>query len=321
MKLLCARAVGVIALMIMSGCIGVTTTQQKAGERMAGRMAARFDTPHYEPFFLPGGSNAVLFVHGFPGSPAQMRPLAESLHAKGWTVRGLLMPGNGKDVKRLTSLTGNEWTKAIQTAVAEMAPKYKRLLVVSYSMGAAMTCAGLTPGELDGLVLIAPYQWEESSSDTFIWTYLHPFMPKLWQPFRKTDLSAPDTKALMGRYFPAEFLSQPEFQDEIRAFTLPIPLIARLRMIVRSAYDSKWQANQLPILIIQGSEDTVAHPTRSRELARRWSGNTRYQELAGDHYEVITPGSPSFPMVSRSVCDFADEVAAAPPVRWKELSR
>ena len=37
----------------------------------------------------------VLLVHGFTGSPSSMRPWAEYLNQKGFTVRVPLLPGHG----------------------------------------------------------------------------------------------------------------------------------------------------------------------------------------------------------------------------------
>ena len=48
-----------------------------------------------KPFFLPGDEHAVLLTHGFTGSAAHMRPLGDYLHAQGFTVRGILLPGHG----------------------------------------------------------------------------------------------------------------------------------------------------------------------------------------------------------------------------------
>ena len=308
------HVIGLAALLLMAGCASVTPLQRAAGERALQQMADAFDIPVHNPFFLPGGSNAVLLVHGVPGSPAQMRPLADALHAQGWTVRGLLIPGNGRDTGRITSMTGAEWTNAIRTAVAEMAPHYARLLVVGYSMGAAMTCASLVPGDVDGLVLIAPYQWQESWSDRLVWTCLRPFMPHFYQPFRKSDLSDPANRARLVEYFPREFLDRPESQDAIRSITFPLPLIACLRATVRPAYGRAWEGGRVPVLILQGAGDTVAHAARSRELARRWGGLTRYEELAGDHL-LLDPASPALPMIVRRLCTFAAETAAAAPLR------
>jgi esterase/lipase len=39
-------------------------------------------------FTIPGSTPAALLLHGYLGSPAEMRPLAQALNGRGWTVRG-----------------------------------------------------------------------------------------------------------------------------------------------------------------------------------------------------------------------------------------
>ena len=312
MRVFVHSAICGLAVILLAGCSTVTPAQREAGDRMARMMAARFDTPADKPFFLRGGPNAALFVHGFPGTPAQLRPFAEALHAQGWTVRGVQMPGNGSDTARMSSLTGQEWIDTVRNAVAEMSSHYKRVLVVGYSMGAAMSCASLAPENVDGLVLIAPYQWRENVAETFVWTFFRPLMPKLYQPFKSSDFSKPATRALLSEYFPQEFLDQPAYREEIRSYTVSIPLIAQLRSTVRSAYGRKWKDARIPIMILQGTEDKTALPSRSRALAARWGVRSQYIELPGDHL-FIKPGSPAFPGIVHDLCLFAAKLAAKPP--------
>ena len=49
-----------------------------------------FQEAKHEPFFWPAEGPAAVLVHGFPGTPAEMRPLAKSLHERGWTTAGPL---------------------------------------------------------------------------------------------------------------------------------------------------------------------------------------------------------------------------------------
>ncbi len=39
--------------------------------------------PRHQPFLWPGSTAAALLIHGFPGTPAEMRPLAETLQPMG----------------------------------------------------------------------------------------------------------------------------------------------------------------------------------------------------------------------------------------------
>ena len=53
--------------------------------------------PHLDPspFLLEGGRVGVLLIHGFTGSPPEMRLIGEYLHQRGFTVAAPLLPGHG----------------------------------------------------------------------------------------------------------------------------------------------------------------------------------------------------------------------------------
>ncbi len=79
-------------------------TAQTGGAAPDSRMQAKqflsftaFDAPEHQPFFWRSGEAAILMVHGFPGTPKEVRPLARQLYGEGWTVQGLLLPGFGRE--------------------------------------------------------------------------------------------------------------------------------------------------------------------------------------------------------------------------------
>lgn len=62
------------------------------------------------PFFFEGGPTGSLSIHGFSGSPPEMRPMGEYLAQKGLTVRGGGWPDTAPPPKtwpRLTGATGS----------------------------------------------------------------------------------------------------------------------------------------------------------------------------------------------------------------------
>ena len=79
-----------------------------------------FQGAEHLPFTLAGsapGGPAALLVHGFPGTPAELRPLAEALHAAGWTARGLLLPGFGPEFAALGRQHAADWIGAVRGAL------------------------------------------------------------------------------------------------------------------------------------------------------------------------------------------------------------
>ena len=81
---------------------------ERVGERnMADAMA--------QPFFFPGGEHGALLIDGFTGSSSHMRLLGEHLHAVGFTVRGINLPGHGNRLEDMGKYTWKDWLQASKT--------------------------------------------------------------------------------------------------------------------------------------------------------------------------------------------------------------
>ena len=74
--------------------------------------------PGAEPFFWRGENNkGVLLIHGFTGSPSELRELGEELHRKGYTVEGLLLAGHGTDPHDLLDVKAEQWEEQVHQGV------------------------------------------------------------------------------------------------------------------------------------------------------------------------------------------------------------
>ncbi len=66
-----------------------------------------FQGEQHADFLIERGEPAALLIHGFPGTPAEMLPLAPILNSAGWTTRGLLLPGFGAQIDSLFQRTAH----------------------------------------------------------------------------------------------------------------------------------------------------------------------------------------------------------------------
>lgn len=109
------------------------------------------------PFFLNGGDTGVLLIHGFTGSPAEMRRLGGYLHAAGLTVAAPLLPGHGTTVADCNDTRWADWTAAVEAALAQVQATCRAVFVAGLSMGALLTLylAEQHP-EVAGAALYAP---------------------------------------------------------------------------------------------------------------------------------------------------------------------
>jgi carboxylesterase len=88
-----------------------------------------------DPFFLPGDDRAVLCIHGFTGTPYEMRFLGEQLATRGLTVRGIALPGHATHIDDLYDKTWRDWVDAVVAAYDELAARSRGVVVVGQSLG------------------------------------------------------------------------------------------------------------------------------------------------------------------------------------------
>ena len=107
-----------------------------------------------QPFHFVGETRpdvGVLVLHGFTGSPAEMRPLGLGLHREGFTVHGPLQPRHGELPARLRGARYREWIDAALDGLETLAD-CQHLFLAGLSMGGLITLylAALAAGANEG---------------------------------------------------------------------------------------------------------------------------------------------------------------------------
>lgn len=93
-----------------------------------------------QPFSWAGRAHGILLIHGFTGSPANMRPLAEALIADvPYTIEGMLLPGHGTQMRDMRTHGGYApWRKAVFDAFDALAARCAQVSVIGHSMGGVL---------------------------------------------------------------------------------------------------------------------------------------------------------------------------------------
>jgi carboxylesterase len=87
------------------------------------------------PFSCEGDGRGVLLIHGFTGTPFEMRHLGRRLHERGMTVACPLLPGHGGSAAALARTTYHDWFGAVERAFYELRERCERVAVAGLSMG------------------------------------------------------------------------------------------------------------------------------------------------------------------------------------------
>ena len=108
------------------------------------------------PELTGGRSVGVLLSHGFPGSPASMRPWAEHLAERGYAVEVPLLPGHGTRWQDLNRVRWDDWYGQVSRAFEKLSADNDAVVVGGLSMGGALVLrlAADHPDRISGVVLV-----------------------------------------------------------------------------------------------------------------------------------------------------------------------
>ncbi len=261
-----------------------------------------FQEPKHRAFIWPGGQAAALLVHGFPGTPAEVRPIAELLQPMGWTVQALLVPGFGEQFRTLGEQRYEDWIAAIVEALMALRAAHRPLLLAGFSMGGALAISAAAMAAPEGLLLLAPFSWPEGLTHA-AGHLVSPFLPRAIRPFRSADLNNVRVRMALLAALPGIDLEDPEVREAARELVVPTALVRQVFRTGRRAYRHAAEL-RLPALVIQGKRDETVLPARTRALAGRLGNEVRYLEVDAGH-RLIGEQNLAWPTVQEAIMDFA----------------
>lgn len=93
-----------------------------------------------EPFEYKGGNRkAVLFVHGYPGSPKMFYMAREYAINEGFDVFSPRLPGFSSAIDEFVKTNFSMWAKYITDYYLDIRDSYDKVYIVGHSMGGALT--------------------------------------------------------------------------------------------------------------------------------------------------------------------------------------
>lgn len=268
--------------------------------------SAVFQDERHQPFLWEGSQTyCAILVHGFPGTPCEMRSAAEVLHNQGWTVHGLLLPGFGIEIHSLVDKSYTDWLSTILNTINQYKQKYDKVILVGHSMGGALSVQAAVSSDIDGLLLLAPF-WK---IEHVLWTLLPGIRLILptFKPFKiiRPDFDDPNFKTTLGHWLPSADLSDPYIQAEITDFAIPTNMINQIRIAGNHARQAVAHIS-VPTTVIQGRQDELVKPELTQTLVQHMTTDVNYLLIDGDH-NLTDCEKPHWNEVSQLIEQFAIE--------------
>jgi carboxylesterase len=230
-----------------------------------------------EPFKLGSGDRGVLLIHGFCGTPPEVRGLGEHLAANGFRVHGALLVGCGTTPEDLLATSWNDWIDSAQAQLDELKRECGQVFVAGQSMGGTLSLIlGARNPDVVAIATMAALvnlgRWTEFQ------LFLGRRILKWHYPDRdKVDLWDKDAVRQLRSY-------------NRRAMKSHIDLIHLYRAAMRQAHDI-----DVPALVLHGNRDATVAPANAQLIAEAIgpTATLRYFERSGhamtvdvDHEEI-----------------------------------
>lgn len=190
------------------------------------------------PFFFQAGSRAVLLLHGFTGSSADVRMLGRYLEKHGYTSLAPHYKGHGAPPEELIVSTPDEWWQDVINGYNKLKEAgYEEIAVAGLSLGGVFSLKLATSHPVKGVV-----------------TMCSPMT------MRTTDIMFEGVLDYAKQYKKQQGKSEQEIELEIEAIKeqgmKSLPELQQLIQDVRQMIDLLYA----PLLVIQSRNDKVIDP-------------------------------------------------------------
>jgi len=273
-----------------------------------------YQQPRFQPFSLehpeplPERTGAML-VHGFTGTPADVRALAEALYGRGVDCHVPLHPGHAADIANMNAMTARIWRENMLARWAAHTARYGRTMLVGYSMGGAAAIQMAAQTAPDLLILIAPLSRINDRRAVFLPIVKH--VVKEFNLLGNLDFDSVDVRRWFRAAFPDLDLDDPEVRRAMRDDTgIASPVIDELRKFAAAGHREAPKVT-CPVVVIQGHQDIVVNPRHTRVLIDRFTRLAAYHEVPGDHL-ITLDTLPSWPTIRDLVLTGAEPVIGRP---------
>lgn len=172
-----------------------------------------------EPFFLPGGPVGCLLIHGFTGTPYEMRGLGRRLADEGYTVLGARLAHHGTSAADMNRSRWWDWYYSALDGWHLLNGACREVFVIGLSMGGVTALLLAANNPVAGVVAMStPGIYREKQKDLRIARYLWRLRPLVnkaksesedesWPSYKKHPVRAAGE---LGRYLKALRNSLPD---------------------------------------------------------------------------------------------------------------
>jgi len=256
--------------------------------------------PGAEPWSSNGSGErariGLLLAHGFTGSPASLRPLAELLAQRGFAVELVRLPGHGTHFRDMMSTRYEDWRGEVSDGLTRLAARTEKVIALGLSMGGTLVLdlASQEPTRVAGVVVINTPVLDRKGILVKLAPLLEhvlPLVPASAAGLTRNDIAKPGMNELGYGWVPAK-----SGNSLVREFPRIRQQLPNLRC---------------PVLVAYSRADHSVPPENSQAILRALRSKDVTELPLERSYHVATLDY-DLELIEERVTAFADRVAAKP---------
>jgi carboxylesterase len=244
-----------------------------------------------EPFLLSGGRVGCLLMHGFTGTPAEMRPLGIHLNHQGYTVLGIRLFGHATEPVDMIRVRRRDWLADVESGSDVLRGVCDKVVVVGLSMGGLLALWAGAQGTVEAVVCLStPMMMPRNRLVRFArpLSTLIPYISK-------------------GK---ANWLVPEAAQAHVTYPVYPIRAAAELRELMQDVHQALPKV-RAPLLVIQARGDSAVSPDSMAIITENVGSAHKRSLWLEDSGHVITRDRQR-ETVFAAVSDFIAQAVGAP---------
>jgi carboxylesterase len=208
--------------------------------------------PTAEPFFFPGkpGQPGCLLIHGFTGSPKEMRWMGEYLSQQGFPSLGIRLAGHATHPIDMIRSRYTDWMTSVEDGYHLLRGTTDRIYLVGLSMGGVLSLSMSMRLDVAGVIAMStPYQMPVNSPN---W---------LLRLVSKFVLYQPKSKEVPG----ASWFDKDAYAEHISYPQNPVRSAAEFQLLLGELHVALPKVD-VPVLLIHSKNDTYILPENMEQI-------------------------------------------------------
>lgn len=215
--------------------------------------------PTAEPFFFPGGKTGCVLVHGFTGTPKEMRLMGDYLKENKITAIGVRLAGHASQISDMVRTKWRDWLITVEDGINLLSGSCNKIFVAGLSLGGILALMAASRNDINGVIAMStPYTISDD------WRTKFAKQLSLFTPFIKKEGSDTADQKASNKH-----VDYPMY---------PMRSIAELYDLVETLHRSIDQI-RIPVLLINSKKDKTAPPIHAEKYRHK---------ILSNHFELLT---------------------------------